>query len=111
MEELRAWLPPLIAAAALLWTLVSAARSARRSEVDELSTKIDVLNAAQAEVKSRLATAEMAIRHLPDKDSSHRLEMAIARLEGRMETMDERLKPVAIMAARVQERMFEEQRG
>ncbi len=100
MEELRAWLPPLIAAAALFWTLISAARGARRSEVDKLGAEIELLKVDQADTKSRVATAELQIRSLPDKDSSHRLEMAITRLEGRLETMDEKLKPVAIMAER-----------
>ncbi|MBS7586422.1 DUF2730 family protein [Ancylobacter defluvii] len=93
---------------ATTWFLAS--RSARRSEITELELANVKLREQLADVDRRLGAAEMTIRHLPDKDMSHRLEMAIARLEGRMETMDERLKPVAVMAARVQERMFEETR-
>lgn len=66
--------------------------------------------AARSEIAGleiRLSRVESEIQHLPDKDVAHRLEMAIARLEGRMETMDERLKPVAAMASRVQEYMLE----
>lgn len=58
--------------------------------------------------EERVTRAESRLESVPDKDASHRLELAISRLEGRMETMDERLKPVAEMASRVHERMFEE---
>jgi len=62
------------------------------------------------QVEERLSRAESRLEHMPDKDATHRLEMAIARLEGHLETMDERLKPVAAMANRVHEKMFEETR-
>ncbi len=111
MEEIRGWLSPLASMVALGTTWFLAARSARRSEITQLAEEDGKLKERMAELDRRMSSAETAIMHLPDKDTSHRLEMAIARLEGRMETMDERLKPVAAMATRVQERMFEEARA
>lgn len=110
MEELRAWLGPIAGGVSVATTWLLAIKGARRSEVAAQNSVIERQTQRLIELESRLAAAEMAIRHLPDKDTSHRLEMAIARLEGRMETMDERLKPVAAMASRVQERIFEESR-
>ncbi|QFR32397.1 DUF2730 family protein [Ancylobacter sp. TS-1] len=119
MEELRNWAPIIIAVGSLFSTWLIAGRTAKRSEIAadreaqakqhaELKGEMRVLKDDVDGLEERTAKAEMAIAHLPDKDTSHRLEMAISRLEGRMEVMDERLKPVAAMAARAQERMFQE---
>ncbi len=77
---------------------------ATKASADRLEALEDRVDKAE----DRVSRAESRLEHVPDKDVSHRLEMAIARLEGRMETMDERLKPVAAMANRVHERLFEE---
>ncbi|MCX5497312.1 hypothetical protein OSH11_21625 [Kaistia dalseonensis] len=61
-------------------------------------------------VEARAARVEAEMRHLPDRDITHLLEKAIVELKGQISVMDERLKPVAEMAHRVHERMFEEQR-
>lgn len=58
-------------------------------------------------LEDKVASIEGEIKHLPDKDTAHRMEMAIARLEGKFETMDERLKPVAAMATRMQDYFVE----
>lgn len=124
MDDLRLWAPIVVSVLALLSPWVMFGRTARRTEIADLSTKIGGLTPKIEEKAStgrvgaledrvdraeeRITRAESRLEYVPDKDSSHRLEMAIARLEGRMETMDERLKPVAAMANRVHERMFEE---
>lgn len=61
-------------------------------------------------VEDRVTRIELDMRHLPDKDTAHRMEIAISRLEGRLETMDERLKPVAAMAVRMQDWVMDETR-
>ncbi|MBN8916634.1 MAG: DUF2730 family protein [Rhizobiales bacterium] len=124
MEELRAWFPIVVSVLALASPWALFARTARRTEIAELLKKIGdfapkiddkasvgrvgALEDRVDRAEERITRAESRLEYVPDKDSSHRLEMAIARLEGRMETMDERLKPVAAMANRVHERMFEE---
>ncbi|MBT9293318.1 hypothetical protein [Prosthecodimorpha staleyi] len=55
----------------------------------------------------RVTRLERDMEHLPDNETAHRMEMAIVRLEGRLETMDERLKPVASIATRMQEILME----
>lgn len=105
------WISIIIAAAALIYTILSGRSRAAATDLErqrsesigrheQLASKVERLD-------DRLATVEGEMRHLPDKDTAHRMEMAIARLEGRLETMDERLKPVAAMASRMQDHLME----
>lgn len=54
-------------------------------------------------VEDRVDRIENNLGHLPDKEITHRLEMAVERLGARMELLDERIKPVASMATRMQD--------
>lgn len=56
----------------------------------------------------RLQALEADMRHLPDRDHAHRLELALAELAGRMATLDERLKPVAAISERLQAFLLEQ---
>ncbi|MQT13656.1 DUF2730 family protein [Segnochrobactrum spirostomi] len=102
-EDLRAWATPLLSLAALVISWISPRSRARQDLFERLKDKVEKIDA-------RLSHVEVEIEHLPDKDVAHRLEMAIARLDGRMETLDERLKPVAAMAGRLHEMALEEAR-
>lgn len=79
----------------------AAALGERDGRIRALSEKFELL-------EDRVFRVESEIKHLPDKDTAHRMEMAISRLEGRLETMDERLKPVAAMAGRMQDFMIDQ---
>lgn len=56
----------------------------------------------------RITRLENEIAHLPGRDTSHRLELAIQQLNGRLDTLDERLKPVASISERMQEVLLEQ---
>jgi uncharacterized coiled-coil protein SlyX len=62
-------------------------------------------------LEDRVSKTEGQIEHLPDRNTAHRMEMAIARLEGRFEILDERLKPVSAMASRMQDYLMDEARA
>jgi len=94
------WAGVLLSALAIAISIVSARASRNRGEIEQLGKRLDA-------TEDRVTRVESEIAHLPDKDTAHRMEMAIARLEGRLETMDERLKPVAAMASRMQDVMLE----
>jgi heme exporter protein D len=89
---------------ALVTSIVASLRQRNRTEIDQIAKRVDT-------VETRVTRVESELEHLPDKDTAHRMEMAIARLEGRLEVMDERLKPVAAMASRMQDAMIEERRA
>lgn len=56
---------------------------------------------------ARLTAIETDLRHLPDKDIVHRLEMAMARLETEVKVITERVGPIKAIAERLQEAALE----
>ncbi|MFT0861738.1 DUF2730 family protein [Ancylobacter sp. G4_0304] len=120
MEEfLLRWGPLLLAAFGLIYSIASSRGKAANDRVAKIETKLEEKASATTVqvvvgkldiVEDRVSKVEGELKHLPDRDITHRLELAISKLEGRIEVMDERLQPVAEMAKRVQNRMFEEVR-
>jgi hypothetical protein len=51
------------------------------------------------------------IERMPSHQTIHRLELTLARLAGDLGKIDERLKPVASIAERLQEMMIEQAKG
>ncbi|MBL8575119.1 MAG: DUF2730 family protein [Hyphomicrobiaceae bacterium] len=110
------WGSLFVAALALIYTVASArsrvsqdqlAKKASADDVAVMHTRLEVLATRLDGVEDRVTRAEGELEHMPDRDTTHRLEMAIARLEGRMETMDERLKPIAEISRRLQDMVME----
>lgn len=122
MDLIQSWLLPLSAALAAglsIWNFVQSPSKKNEGEIQTLRQSVDLLRrevAAEnnviddkvAVLSGRLQLLEGEIRHLPDRDAAHRLEMAVERLNGRIETLDERLKPVASIADRMQELLIEQ---
>jgi hypothetical protein len=50
---------------------------------------------------------ERDIVHLPDKDTTHRLEIALGKMESELGKLSERVRPIAAMADRMQDAMME----
>ena len=122
MDLIQSWLVPLSAALAAglsIWNFIQSPSKKNESEIVSLRQSIELLRrdvAAETNViddkvatlAGRIQLVEGEIRHLPDRDAAHRLEMAVERLNGRIETLDERLKPVASIADRMQELLIEQ---
>ncbi|MGO4561961.1 DUF2730 family protein [Rhizobiales bacterium 3FA27D7] len=69
----------------------------------------------------RIQALETELKHLPDREQAHRLELAMVeltgsmtaldeRLSGRIEALSERLQPVQAIASRLQELELERKR-
>ena len=110
------WGSFVVAFLALVYTVNSArskvtqdqlAKKASADDVVVMHTRLDVIATRLDGCEDRITRAEGELEHMPDRDTTHRLEMAIARLEGRMETMDERLKPIAAISVRLQDMAME----
>lgn len=97
------WGSFMVAFAAFIMSGTALLRGQRDKQIEAQSRRQDGAEQRIDVLEGRVDRVESEIEHLPDKDTAHRLEMAVARLEGKMETMDERLKPVAAIAARVQD--------
>ncbi|QCI65538.1 DUF2730 family protein [Phreatobacter stygius] len=110
--SIPSWLSIIVTTVALTYTVVASRSRAAKDDVEKNRTEAAGRHGALAlkidQLDDRLTRAEGELEHLPDKDTAHRMKMAIARLEGRLETMDERLKPVAAMASRMQDYLIED---
>ncbi len=91
----------IIGLGSTIWNIFSKPGARAQAAVDLLAGKVEA-------IEERLAVIETNMEHLPDRDATHRLELAIAKLEGRFDALDERLKPVAAMATRFQDYMLRE---
>ncbi|WP_429813587.1 DUF2730 family protein [Ensifer sp. B1-9] len=56
----------------------------------------------------RIQKVENELQHLPDRDTAHRLELTMEKISGRLDTLDERLKPIAATSGRLQEFLLEQ---
>ncbi len=56
----------------------------------------------------RIQAVEAELKHIPDRDTAHRLELTMEKISGRLDTLDERLKPIAATNARLQEFLLEQ---
>lgn len=116
-EFLRSWVPLLVSIIALGtagWNIITGPAGKLALVVKDLSKTVgeDVktLDRRMDKAESDINTITTELRHLPDREATHRLEMAVQELNGRMGILDERLKPVAAISERMQEMMLAESR-
>ncbi len=97
-----------------------------RSLFSEGSKKLDArLTKAESKLiehDRRIQTLENEVKHLPDRDTTHRIEMSMAQIMGRLDAqdatlvgrfaaMDERLKPIQAIGERLQDVLIEQARN
>lgn len=58
----------------------------------------------------RLLAIENDMKHLPDRDSQHRMELALSDMNGKFSALEERLKPISLTAERLHELLMEQAR-
>ena len=88
-----------------LATQVKAILSSGEKKLDERLTKAE---GKLVGYDRRIQTIEGEMRHMPDHDSAHRLELTMEKISGRLDTLDERLKPIAATSGRLQEFLLEQ---
>lgn len=102
-------------ALALLGTIVTLLLSSKFVSKTDLSTAfvdrdanvgkaLDKIDRAE----DRIAALENELRHLPDRDSVHRMELSLRDLKGELKAVGEQLKPVAAISERLQEFLLEQ---
>jgi hypothetical protein len=110
------WYAVVIAAAALAYTIYDRRGARHEAKFRHFEAAL-VMKASALEVthltecvdklEERATKVEAHMEHLPSKDTSHRLEIALSKMEGEMSTLAERIKPIAAMSARLQEKLIE----
>lgn len=75
-------------------------------EVSELHDQSAAIDRKLIEHDRRIQSIESDMKHLPDRDSQHRLELALTEVNGRLSTMNETLKPIQATTERMNELMI-----
>lgn len=57
-----------------------------------------------------IQSIEGEIKHLPDRETTHRMELAMSEINGKLNVMAERLKPIEAIGERLQETLMEQAR-
>lgn len=116
LPTLAPWLAVILSAASLYYSIANnrskdtsekfilldtkIETKADRSHVGILAGKLDI-------VEDKVTIVQNDLKHLPDKDITHRLEMSIGEMRTEMRGLAERMKPIGAMAERMQEAILE----
>lgn len=85
------------------WTVFSGPSRKNATRIEEINDRLVLLEGGHARLRDR-------VDGLPNADMMHRLELSLARMEGHIDRLDERLKPVAAISERMQEILIEQGR-
>lgn len=118
MNEYAVWAGPIIALASIIYTIVVNRSKKHEEKFGSISRSIGTIETQVAtldrditgrvdRVEDRVTRVESEMEHLPDKDVTHRLEIALTKMNGEMAAMKESIKPISAMAARIQEAIIE----
>jgi hypothetical protein len=121
VNDLNAWLPWIavaISAASLAYTILTgrskkyderlkAIEEKHKYDHDALSLKVGTVVAAAELLQDRVIVIENDMKHLPDKEVTHRLERAILEMRGEVGRLTEQVRPISHMASRMQDAMME----
>jgi hypothetical protein len=108
------WAAVVISVATLIYTILDGRGKKTALKINNIDTKLgmkadamELVHLAEKvdRVEDRMTTVEGEIKHLPDKDTAHDIQMEVAKLSG---IIAEQLKPVTAMAERIQQAMIEQ---
>lgn len=94
-------LSTLLSFGILIWSIFSGPSKRNASKLTDLESRM----AAQDIELQRLRDK---VEAMPNATMMHRLELALARMEGHIDRLDERLKPVTAIAERMQDLLIEQ---
>lgn len=85
---------------AVALSLYAAATAHNRRDVAELrETSVDH--------EKRLTEVETTVKHLPDSDTVHELQLSMVEMKGQLAVIVERVAPIKAIAERLQESLLE----
>ncbi len=93
----------LIAVAAFVIAMSNRRSEETRKAIEKVEGKVKDIDQDVDLIKTRMHTVEEHIKHLPEADTTHRLEKTMVELQGKLEILGERLKPVAAIGDRLQD--------
>jgi hypothetical protein len=113
LDTLSKFIGPLVAIAALGWSVIQFRVGARKTEMIRLETEIEKIaadlaahkeagQASRIELAARLGHVETVLTQLPNKDAVHKLDLAITEIRGAINTQGETLRAVQATGSRVE---------
>lgn len=79
-----------------VWTIFSKPGAKAQADVAKLGEKVEA-------VEERVAVLEAEMQHLPDRETTHAMELAFRDLKGEVAVLVERIGPIAKTSERLQE--------
>ena len=101
-------LMPWLGALALLISLGTSIHTFVMSGSKQVGGQLKVAEKTLIDHDRRIQAIESEMKHLPDREMAHKLEIAMERIAGRLDTMDERLRPIAATNHRLHELLLEQ---
>ncbi|CAH0339589.1 DUF2730 family protein [Rhizobium sp. CECT 9324] len=80
------------------------------ARIDKAEAKVEKVETKLVEYDRRIQSIEGEIKHLPDRETTHRMELAMTEISGKLNVMAERLKPIEAIGERLQETLMERAR-
>jgi len=97
-----------------IWALLTSGARKNENKLAELQGKVDEVTKEHShradQLERRMDRAETNLAQMPNLEMMHRLELSLTRMSGNIDKLDEKLKPVAAIAERMQEVMIEQSR-
>ena len=101
---------PWISLALGLIALLGHAKGYFSSGEKTLGDRVKMAEKKLIEHDRRIQAVEGEIKHLPDRETTHRMELAMSEINGKLNVMAERLKPIEAIGERLQETLMEHAR-
>lgn len=98
----------LVALAVSVLNLIAHIRTMMSQGEKKLDERVSKIESKLVEHDRRVQAIEGELKHLPDRDMAHRLELAVEKMSGRLDTMAETLKPIRATTERMNELLVEQ---
>lgn len=102
--DLTPYLALVLAVIAVL-TQIKSVLSSGEKKLEERMVKAET---KLTEHDRRVQTVESDMKHMPDRDTAHRLELNLEKLASQVATLNERVKPIAATNERMMELLLEQ---
>lgn len=109
--EIIPWLTLILSSVAVLGHFKGWVNSGEKKlldDVNNLKADSESYEKKLIEHDRRIQSVEGELKHLPNREMTHELQIAMERIVGRLDTMDEKLKPIASTNHRLQEFLLEQ---
>jgi uncharacterized coiled-coil protein SlyX len=92
---------------ALVVAFIAFIRGEFRAQDKSYRADMEKVESRMGDCETKLARVSGELEHLPGKDLVHGLQLAMKEMQGQMDVIAERVKPIQAIASRMQEVLLE----